>query len=218
MWNGDRQWQRRHRQREVRGTEHPDGEARQDRPALLGADDRDRDDRHLVADRELGVPDPPLLQLVALPERLGRATHPFREDRQQLAALEQPPHVGVRPADDAGPCEQAADERQHRHEPIRDRAQDPAGAAHDVDPQQRAIDREHATVVGDEDRAALRRHVRGAMRGDVEVVAVQGHRRGQRPVDRPRVQAEHVVAMALVVEPHGWSTSKPGTRVAVGPT
>ena len=135
------------------------GALEQDRHRLLGADHRDRDDRHARAHRDLDeAAAPEAAQLVALAEALARCPWCPRGTRARAVLLVQQPVrvVGVR-GDAAGARPQRAHDG-HRRGTVLGQAVDRAAqllldAVHD----HRRVGRDRAGVVGDEQRAAARR-------------------------------------------------------------
>src|ERR1041384_1750649 len=171
-------------------------------PALLRADDRDRHDGNVVANRELGEPYAPFLDPVAVVEPLRRPADPFGPDRKQFALLDEGADVGARAAHDAEAREQRARERQPRDEMVGYRPRNPRRihATQDVQAHHRGIDREHSAMIRDEDRRTGGRYVLDPLGVHAEVPVV-----GQSPsADRGRkgrwMQAEQVIAMAGIVE------------------
>ena len=127
-----------------------------DRHRLLGAHDRDRDDRHAGAHRDLDeAAAPEAAQLVALAVLLAGPLGALGEHEHELFFVVQQPVrvVGVR-GDAAAARPQRADDR-HRPEQVLGQAVDGAAelrldAVHD----RRRVGRDRARVVGDEQRAA----------------------------------------------------------------
>ena len=99
------------------------------------------------------------LQLVALAERLADALEAFGEDRRHLAAAQQPLGVGVAGQGVPGLARELADQRhlerqvggQHPQRPVRRMV-----VVH-RDRRHQPVDRNHAGMVGDHQRAARRR-------------------------------------------------------------
>ncbi len=132
------------------------------RRGFFGADDRDRNDRRVRAQRELdeaAAAEP--LQAVAIFPQLAHPLFAFGEHGDQLAVLEQA--LGVRRigAHAADAVHDRAEPRQVKHGVFDERADVAARrmvAANRVH-HHRAVVRQRAGVVGDEQRTAVRGHV-----------------------------------------------------------
>src|SRR5579864_5953045 len=145
---------------------------------LLRTDDGDRDDRRARADRcRDEATSPKSAQSIPILEVLASPADPFREHEDELVALEQSPSV-VRMSDGlAGPAQEPAQDG-HPQEHARNEGADMPrmrmlGKDRSLD--HRPIPRQHARVVGDEERATTGRHVLDAGRFNTPVVAVQDH-------------------------------------------
>ena len=172
----------------------------EDRHRLLGADHRDRHDRHAGAHRgphEAAAPE--AAQPVALPVELARALLALREHEHEPALVAQQAlgvgRVGRHQPDLVG---------QHAHARI---ALEPVLAEHVHRPRARVlvadrlhdhrrVRRQRAGVVRHDQRAALGGHVLDALRLDAEPVAVV-------EVEQRLDQVEHALRAAPVVELRG---------------
>jgi hypothetical protein len=161
----------------------------EDRHGVLGADDRDRHDRHAGAH---GGPDEPpaaeATELVALPVELARALLPLGEHERELAFVVQQPlrvrRVGGDHADLVGqradpgvPLEPVLGEHVDR---ARGGVLVPDGL-HD----HRRVGRQGARVVGHQQRATLGGNVLDALLLDAEPVAVVEVEHGLQQVEDP---------------------------------
>ena len=166
----------------------------QDRHRLLGADDRDRDDRHAGAHRDLDeAAAPEAVQLVALAEVLAGALGAFGEhERELLVVVQQPVRVvGVR-GDAAGAGPQRAEDRQRAEQVLGEAVDRAAELGLDAVHDHRRVRRDRGRVVRDQQRAALAGDVLEAFPLGPEPVLVD------RVVDRARERAQVLAAAPRV--------------------
>jgi hypothetical protein len=177
---------------------------------LLGADDGHGDDRHVERERESREARAEASQAVAVSEGLGHTGHALREEQQGLALAQHGEGILARGDDAAAPLVEGRHGAEVLDEAVVEEAQRAPAVAIDGGDEHRAVDRDGARVIGDEDRRPGRRDVMRTGRLDAEVAVVQEDERALHTVAERGIESEDILAGGGdgVDHPGGWRDAR----------